>query len=180
MKKWIIAAIFILSIIAFMLAISIRFPIRYLDIIKENAGELEPALILAVIMAESSFRPNAESHRGAQGLMQIMPATAEEISNHLGLIDFKAEDVWNPEINIKMGSFYLNRLTSLFSGNIDLALAAYNAGQGNVSRWLNDPEFSFDGETLDRIPFPETYNYLSRVRFNERIYRILLTVTRRL
>lgn len=161
------------------LAVNLRFPVRYLDIIRENAGELEPALVLAVIMAESSFRREAQSHMGAQGLMQLMPDTAQEIAGLMGLTDFRPEDVWRPEINIAMGSFYLNRLLNQFDGNLELALAAYNAGQGNVNNWLADPEISGDGRTLDSIPFPETYRYLQRVMFNRDVYRIILTLTRR-
>ncbi|MCL2841088.1 MAG: lytic transglycosylase domain-containing protein [Defluviitaleaceae bacterium] len=179
MKKWVLLAMVILSIIAGLMAINIRFPVRYLDIVHEHTGDLEPALILAVIMAESSFRQGAESHRGAQGLMQLMPATAEDIAQQMGMTNFHPEDVWQPETNIAMGSFYLNRLVNLFDGNIDNALAAYNAGRGNVNRWLSDPDFSHDGENIHTIPFPETYNYLRRVHFNRRIYNIILTLTRR-
>ena len=180
-KKWSIIAIAVLSVVAAVMLVNMRFPVRYLDIIHEVAGDLdiEPSLILAVIMAESSFRQRAESHAGAQGLMQLMPATAQEIAQQMGMEGFEPSDVWQPEINIAMGSFYLNRLKNLFGGSLDLALAAYNAGQGNVNRWLADPEFSADGQTLDVIPFAETYNYLRRVRFNQRVYRIILTLTRR-
>jgi ABC-type transport system substrate-binding protein len=160
------------------MAVFTRYPVRYLDIIRENAGDLEPALILAVIMAESSFRENAESHRGARGLMQLMPATAEEIARHMGIQNFRPEDVWRPEINIAMGSFYLNRLYRLF-GCTELALAAYNAGQGNVQKWLSDPDISNDGKKLDDIPFSETRNYIKRVNSNQRIYNMLLNVTGR-
>ncbi|MCL1862740.1 MAG: lytic transglycosylase domain-containing protein [Defluviitaleaceae bacterium] len=178
MKKLMLSVIVILTVIAMAMAVNIRYPVRHLDIIRENAGELETSLILAVIHAESSFREAALSHAGAQGLMQLMPATAEEMASHMGMGDFQPEDVWLPEINISMGAFYLNRLVARF-GCIDLALAAYNAGQGNVTAWLADPQFSADGESLDVIPFPETYNYLRRVRQNQRIYNIILTVTRR-
>jgi len=179
MRNWALIVIAVLTLSAAVMVVSIRFPVRYLDIIHENAGDLEPALILAVIMAESSFRQSAESHRGAQGLMQLMPATAEEIAQQMGMTDFKPENVWQPEVNIAMGIFYLNRLKNIFDGNIDLALAAYNAGQGNVNNWLANPELSHDGKTLYSIPFAETYNYLRRVRFNQRIYEIILTLTRR-
>ncbi|MCL1843752.1 MAG: lytic transglycosylase domain-containing protein [Defluviitaleaceae bacterium] len=176
-KKLAFASIVVLSLAAFVIAINMRFPVRYLEIVRENAGELEVSLILAVIMAESSFRADAESHAGAQGLMQLMPATAKELAEQMGL-DFSAEDVWKPEINIAMGSFYLNRLKTRYSC-IEVALAAYNAGQGNVSRWLADPEFSQDGQSLNYIPFSETRNYLQRVKRNQRIYNIILTVTGR-
>ena len=179
MKKRIVislACMAILTIIAGLLAVNMRFPVRHLDIVREHAGELEPSVILAVIMAESSFRQYAESHRGAQGLMQLMPATAEEIAVLMGMTDFQPEDVWRPEVNIAMGSFYLNRLKARYNGCLELALAAYNAGQGRVNSWLADPELSSDGVSLDRIPFPETYNYIRRVRRNIRVYDILLAI----
>ncbi|MCL1883179.1 MAG: lytic transglycosylase domain-containing protein [Defluviitaleaceae bacterium] len=179
MKKWfMLAFILVLSVVAFAMAVNLRFPVRHLDIVREHSGELDDSLILAVIMAESSFRENAESHRGAQGLMQLMPATAEEMARHMGMENFHAEDVWIPEINIAIGSFYLNRLANMY-GCIELALAAYNAGQGNVNRWLSDPEISGDGKSLDTIPFGETRNYIQRVNRNRRIYNMILTMTGR-
>ncbi|MCL2372416.1 MAG: lytic transglycosylase domain-containing protein [Defluviitaleaceae bacterium] len=178
MKKF-LAAVFVmaaLATVALFMAVSIRFPIRYLEIIEANAGELETSLILAVIMAESSFRPQAQSHAGAQGLMQLMPSTAEWLAQLMGKTDFTPEDVWQPETNIAMGSFYLNWLLNNYNGNINIALAAYNAGQGRVNSWLSDSATSQDGINLDRIPFQETYNYLNRVRRNQRVYDILLRI----
>jgi len=179
MKK-IFAILFTLFLIgvAGVLAVNMRFPVRHLDIIREHAGELDDALVLAVIKTESGFRENVESRAGAQGLMQLMPATAAEMAQQSGLADFQPDDVWLPEVNIRLGVFYLNRLMNLY-GCIELALAAYNAGQGRVNGWLRDPEISPDGETLYAIPFPETYNYLRRVRRNRRIYEIILFVTGR-
>ena len=165
-----------LSTVALGMAINARFPVRYLEIVNDNAGELDPSLILAVIMAESSFRPNAQSHAGAQGLMQLMPATAEWMAEQMGKTDFNPEDVWLPEVNIAIGSFYLNWLVRYYNGNKNLAIAAYNAGLGNVNRWLADPEFSSDGLNLDVIPFRETYNYLHRVQRNQRIYVEILRI----
>jgi len=178
MKKLSKALILIalLSIAALIMAVNIRFPVRYMDIIIANAGELEPSLILAVIKAESSFRPLVESHAGAQGLMQLMPPTAAWMAEQMGKTDFDPADVWNPEINIAIGSFYLNWLKNYYDGNLNLALAAYNAGLGNVNRWLANPEFSSDGENLDVIPFRETYNYLNRVRQNQRVFEIILAI----
>jgi len=172
-KIFTFAIIFFLTIVAFAAVVWVRFPVRHLETIRANAGDLEPALILAVIKAESSFRENAESHRGARGLMQLMPATAEEIAKHLAMTDFSAEDLWQPEKNIAMGCFYLNRLYKIFDC-AELALAAYNAGQGNVKRWLSDPKISEDGESLDTIPFPETDKYVNRVEFYRRIYTLIL------
>ena len=176
MKKWFISFFFLLILFigTLIVGINIRFPVRYMSIIEDNAGDIDPSWILAVIMAESSFRPHAESHVGAQGLMQLMPSTAEWVAGLMGMDDFEPHMIWDPEVNIALGSFYLNRLMQMYNGNLSLALAAYNAGQGNVNRWLADPDISSDGTNLDVIPFNETYNYLRRVTFNQRVYEIVL------
>jgi len=182
MKKWFISVLFmlILLVVAFIMGVNMRFPVRYLHIVEANAGDIDPAVILAVIMAESSFRPYAQSHAGAQGLMQLMPATAEWVAGLMGKTDFDPETIWKPEVNIALGSFYLNWLMGRFGGDITLAIAAYNAGQGNVRSWLRDPNVSSDGQTLDSIPFTETRNYVERVEFNRRAYEIILMITNRL
>ena len=180
MKKFLVfLLVALLIVVAMFMAVRTRFPIRYLDIIKANAGELETSFVLAVIMAESGFNSQAESHAGAQGLMQLMPPTAADMAARKGMTDFEAHYVWEPEVNIALGTFYLNWLKSRYDGNLDLVLAAYNAGLGRVDSWLANPEFSQDGQTLDVIPFPETYNYLDRIRQFQRIYRILLVFHRR-
>jgi soluble lytic murein transglycosylase len=168
-----IACIFLAAIALAVVFIFVRFPVRHLDIVREHAGDLPPALIMAVIMAESSFRENAESHVGAQGLMQIMPATAQDIARQMGF-EYNPDDIWLPQTNIAMGAFYLNRLVQLFDGEVDTALAAYNAGRGRVAGWLADPRYSDDGRTLHTIPFTETENYLRRVNLNRRVYTVLL------
>jgi len=166
----------ILGVAATLAYASTRFPIRHIEIIEANAGELDVSLILAIIMAESSFDVNAQSHAGAQGLMQLMPPTAQDMAERMGKADFMHYHIWRPETNIAIGTFYLNWLYARYSGNIDLMLAAYNAGLGRVDRWLADPEFSQDGISLDAIPFPETYNYLNRIRTFQWIYRVLLAM----
>ena len=173
-KIFILIAIILLGSVAMYMAVSTLFPVRYMNIIEANRGELDASLILAIIMAESSFNPDAESHAGAQGLMQLMPPTALDMAMRMGKTDFEPDDIWQPEINIALGTFYLNWLYSRYNGDITLILAAYNAGLGRVDRWLSDPEVSGDGRTLDVIPFPETYNYLNRIRQFHLIYRILL------
>jgi len=180
MKKFLLAALLltVLAVAALIIGINLRFPVRHMDIIEANAGELDPTWILAVIMAESSFREGAESHRGAQGLMQLMPTTAEWVAQLMGMDDFEPSKVWQPEVNIALGSFYLNWLKRYYDGDLNLALAAYNAGLGNVNQWLNNPAFSADGRTLNIIPFNETDNYLRRVKFNQRVYEIILRFSR--
>ena len=181
MKKWLLSIFFLLVLLfaALIMGVNMRFPIRYMDIIEAHAGDIDPSVILAVIMAESSFRPHAESHAGAQGLMQLMPTTAEWVAQLMGKSDFDPETIWLPEVNIAMGSFYLNWLKRYYNGELNLAIAAYNAGLGRVNRWLADPEISPDGQTLNvyAIPFNETRNYVQRVEFNRRAYAIILRVT---
>jgi len=153
-----------------------RFPLRYVDLVNEHAEmfDLEPAFVFAVIHAESRFDSNAVSRVGASGLMQIMESTAYWIAPRVGMDDFNYESqIFDPAINIHLGVYYLSTLNNAF-GDLELALAAYNAGRGNVHRWLNNPDFSSDGVTLDYIPFPETRNYISRVADNQRIYTFLL------
>lgn len=113
-----------------------------------NRHKIPEALIYSVIQVESSGDSTAESHRGAVGLMQLMPSTAEELG---------VEDVWHPRQNVNGGSEYLARMLARYDGDLTLALAAYNAGPGNVDKYEGIP------------PFPETRNYVRRVRdfFNE-------------
>ena len=146
--------------------IYVRFPRKYCDIIALASAEhnIEPSLIRAVIFAESGFDSNAVSRAGAVGLMQIMPATAEYIARQRG-IEFSQNMLLGPATNIDFGAYYLARLLRRF-GNQREALAAYNAGEGNVSNWR-----ALD---LERIPFRETRNYVVRVGWAQRVYRFLI------
>ena len=161
------------------LAVILRYPFRYEDLIYKFAEEfdLEPALICAVIRAESGFDKDAVSSVGASGLMQIMESTARWLAPQMGLDDFDYDNILDPEINIRFGCFYLSMLANRY-GDIHVALCAYNAGSGNVNEWLNDPEYSGDGKTLDSIPFAETRNYLKRVSDNQKVYAIILKFCR--
>ena len=140
------------------------FPIRYEEYVLAAAEkhDIEPALIFAVILAESSFRSYVISPAGAGGLMQLMPSTFEWLVERRRL-DYVADDVFNPAVNIDFGAYYLRMQYNRF-GNWDHALMAYNAGSGTVSSWLNNPELTQDGLIIhDRIPFRETRNYVQRV-----------------
>lgn len=137
----------------------ITLPLRHEDIIRQQAADkdLDPALIAGVIYAESKFT-DATSSAGAKGLMQITPATAEEIARLSGATAFELDDLSNPDINIRYGAFYLRYLMDRYEENLVLTLAAYNGGPGNVDRWLAE------GRTRVRdIPFPETREYVKRV-----------------
>lgn len=118
--------------------------------------DVEPALVAGVIHTESRFRPQAESSQGAYGLMQILPETAEFISQQSGI----QGDYREPEVNVFMGTWYLSYLEGEYPGDERVALAAYNAGRGNVDGWTQSDEFDVE----DDIPFPETREYVQDVR----------------
>lgn len=150
----------------------LALPLRHDDIIRQQAEEknLDPALIAAVIYQESRFRPR-ESSAGALGLMQLLPDTAHFIAGKTGGSKFTTEDLATPQINISYGAWYLRYLLDHFDENEMTALAAYNAGIGNVNGWLADL-----GEThitsLDQIPFPETREYVQNVLKARDQYRV--------
>jgi len=148
------------------------YPIKYENQIVKYSKRynVDPHLVAAVIRAESNFNEKAVSNRGAYGLMQIMPDTALWIAQNMKLKDFKEEKLYDTEINIAMGCWYINNLNNEFNGNIDLVLAAYNGGRGNVQKWLKNNQYSSDGETLNVIPFEETDKYVKKVKTNYHIY----------
>ncbi|HUP49142.1 MAG TPA: lytic transglycosylase domain-containing protein [Thermoanaerobaculia bacterium] len=140
------------------------YPIRYEDLIHENArrNNLDPHLVMGLILQESYYNPEARSRVGATGLMQIMPATGKELAHRLR-VPFGERRLENPEVNIRLGTFYLRHLINTFGGNVYMAVAAYNGGQGNVSRWRRASPGKPNDEFLESIPFPETRNYVKRV-----------------
>lgn len=131
--------------------------------------DLDPLLICAIINTESSFNPSAKSKKGANGLMQLTDDTAKYISEMTNISDY---DLLSPDTNIYFGCFYLRYLLNKFK-NQKTALAAYNAGEGNVKLWLNNPEYSNDKSTLSLIPFPETREYLKKIYKSLEKYRKL-------
>ncbi len=151
------------------LGMLLAFPRPYRETV-EGSG-VDPALVYAVIRAESSYREDAESWAGAVGLMQVMPSTAEFVCEREG-IEFDPARLKEGEYNIVIGTRYLSYLMAKFS-EVDTALAAYNAGEGTVANWLKDGDLSSDGATLTKIPYPETETYVKKVRKFKKIYEIL-------
>lgn len=149
------------------------FPLRYTDVIRSEADEqgVDRYLVAALIRAESNFEAFAESSAGAKGVMQLTDETAAFCAEMLG-IELKENDIYNPEINIKLGVYYLKRVMDLYNDE-DLAIAAYNAGEGKVREWLNDPEYSTDGESLDNIPYEETARHVEKIRMYKKVYALL-------
>jgi soluble lytic murein transglycosylase len=147
-------------------------PLGYVAVIREQAAEkhLDPALIAAVIYAETKFDPRP-SAAGAEGLMQILPATAYFIAGLSGGSQFTASDLATPSVNVAYGSYYLRYLLDHYNGSEMLAVAAYNAGMSNVDAWLSRARADRAPLDEDGIPFPETREYVQRVMGAERDYR---------
>jgi soluble lytic murein transglycosylase len=149
-------------------------PLSDAAVIREQAAEkhLDPALIAAVIYAETKFEPRA-SAAGALGLMQIEPETAHFIAHLSGGVRFTTEDLATPKINLAYGSWYLRYLLDHYEGDELLAVAAYNAGLANVDGWV--ARVSGEGRklTVADIPFPETRAYVQRVMRAQAQYRVV-------
>lgn len=152
-------------------------PLAYQSFITRYAAEynLQPAFVSSIILNESSYRPSAESNVGARGLMQLMPATAEWIAGKLHISNYSFDQLWDAETNIRFGCWYLNYLAERFDGDPVAVTAAYHAGQGQVSSWLNDRSMSPDGRTLQVGSMIEgpTKVYAGRVTKHYAIYDAL-------
>ncbi len=150
----------------------LTLPLQNADVIRQQAQEkhLDPALIAAVIYAETKFIPRTSS-AGAEGLMQILPQTAEFLAHRSGATTFTISDLGSPQINIAYGSYYLRYLLDHYNGDKMLAVAAYNGGMANVDRWLAAARDSDHAFTVDDIPFPETRAYVQKVLQAQQDYR---------
>ena len=149
------------------------YPMEYNQYVEKYAKQfdIDEKYIYSIIKAESNYELKANSVKGAIGLMQLLPETAEEIAKGLG-IEFKKEDLYNPEINIMIGTKYFSNLLKIYD-NTMLALAAYNAGPGNVSRWIENGSIKNDGTDIENIPYKETNMYVRKIIQNYRIYEKL-------
>lgn len=171
-----VVLIFGLVSFAFAFAPSLLFksmyPLRYEDEITASAAThgVDPYLVAAVIRSESSWDPEASSHQGARGLMQLMPETAQDMVAK-GLVDGKRysyENLEDPTVNIEYACAYLSYLLTYFNGATDRAIAAYNAGMGNVDGWAKQDKLLHNA-----ITFPETQAYLVRVNMAKARYQEL-------
>lgn len=147
-------------------------PLSDAGIIRQQAAakDLDPALIAAVIYAETKFDPRP-STAGAEGLMQILPSTAYYLAHLSGGITFTASDLADPSVNVAYGSYYLRYLLNHYGGNEMLAIAAYNGGLTNVDEWVAHANASGKQLAIAEIPFPQTREYVRRVLSAQAAYR---------
>lgn len=150
------------------------YPQKYQEYVYKYSQELgiDPMLTYAIIKAESNFDEDVVSSSGAVGLMQLMEKTAEEQARRLN-IEYTKEILCNPELNLKLGLNYFNTLLDYFNQNYILAFAAYNAGLGNVEKWIASGTIKQDGSDIENIPFKETNMYVRKVIKNYEIYKEL-------
>jgi soluble lytic murein transglycosylase len=170
-RGWPDRAIFTLAKSGYWDELRLRFPLLHLDRVREQAlaNGLDESWIYAVLRQESAFNPKAISGSGAIGLMQLMPSTAREVAQSLGLPPPARSRLFEPRLNIALGSSYLAHMQRRFGGNPVLATAAYNAGPARVDRWL--PEHAIDADLwIATIPFRETRGYVRRVLAYRLIY----------
>ncbi len=173
-------ALVVLALIGMLISFAAQSPrvlqlINPLDYVEHitvyaTANGIDPFLVASIIRVVSGYRRDARSSKGACGLMQIMPETAEWAARQLGLADYSQDLLFDPETNIMIGAWYYRHLLKCFRDETVLALAAYNGGPSNVERWLSEGTWSGRIEDLGDIPYPETARYVRRVLNMHRIY----------
>ncbi|AVD35707.1 lytic transglycosylase domain-containing protein [Clostridioides difficile] len=171
-KKVLILSIFIILFGALLMESKVihkfLYPKKYSEYVEKYSKEfnLDENIVYSVIKAESKFNSSAVSKKEAKGLMQILDITRDWGAEELNL---KNVDIFDPETNIRLGCWYLSKLYKEF-GKLDLVIAAYNGGSGNVKKWLENNEYSKDGENLHDIPFKQTSKYVEKVKNNYEQY----------
>lgn len=171
-------AVLLAAIVIIFTGARLAYPLKYRDIVEAGArrAHLDPALVAAMIKAESGYDAEAVSPRGATGLMQIMPETAQWIAGQLPVENYHHGLLTEPDLNVTLGTWYLANLMDEFDGDLVLSLAAYNGGRGNVARWVSEGRLDPDADLsrrLESIPFPETRLYVNKVLCYRSIYKVL-------
>ncbi|NTW05988.1 MAG: lytic transglycosylase domain-containing protein [Peptococcaceae bacterium] len=179
-KGFLIKRLFLLVIIGLLVInaggigrLFFSFPFRDIIINESKEAGIDPFLIVAVMRTESGFDSKAVSVEGARGLMQIMPDTGEWIAGKIQIDRYNRELLFYPEINIKIGVNYLANLDQEYKGDQVLMLAAYNAGRGNVNKWLEEKKWNGERESIGDIPFPETRQFILKVLLFQQLYEKL-------
>ena len=152
------------------LTIKILYKKEYSEYVSKYSKQynVDENLIYALIKAESNFQADAISNKNALGLMQLMPSTAEEVANK-NEIQLTEENILEPDININIGTKYISTLLEKYEC-VELALAAYNAGIGNVNKWIENGIIKSDGSDIENIPFKETNTYVRKIMRDYKIY----------
>lgn len=169
-KLWASLIVFIVLVVILKPLMSFMFPVPYREEISKysSAYGVDEHLVMAIISAESKFDKDAVSHKGAKGLMQIRDKTAAWCMEQFK-IDGNVYDLHNPDLNINIGCAYISYLAQKFGEDINTILAAYNAGEGNVKKWIANT----GGVNYENIPFKETKNYVKKVKERKNIYSFL-------
>ena len=151
------------------------YPFSYQEAVYRYSerNQLDPYLVASVIYSESKFINIARSPKGAMGLMQMMPDTAEWVAKQIDYPHFEVSKLNDPEISIRFGTWYLASVKKEFGGNEVLMLAAYNAGRGNVKAWMNQYGWTANFQDIEQIPFKETREYVRQVLRNRQRYQLL-------
>lgn len=175
MKKLFKFIIFLIIIIILLFFVGkCVYKTDYLSIIGDECQKynLDKYEVLSIIKAESNFKPDAVSSKNAIGLMQLTIDTANWCAEKIGFKEVSKNDLYVPEINIKLGIYYYSYLLERY-GDFDTALAAYNAGMGNVDKWLKDSKYSNDSKKINTTPYQETNRYITKINNNLKIYKFL-------
>lgn len=180
--KKILVAILIIGIILFLFfrvfrvqdkILTLIYPTDYSEYVEKYAKEfhIDKLFIFSMIKAESNFKPDIVSSSGAIGLMQLMETTAEETASKLEISYQGEKSLYDPETNIQLGTKYISDLLEEYNGNYLLALTAYNAGKGNVAKWIENGTIQADGSDIENIPFRETNNYVRKILRDYKMYQ---------
>ena len=173
-RNFVLIVVIILVVIGYN-NLDLLFPMNHYDTVLKYATiqQIDPLFVMSVIKTESGFKEEAVSKKSAKGLMQITDDTANWCAEKIGISNFDTDMLFDADTNIRIGTFYLGYLLNRYDGDISCAAAAYNAGMGNVDKWLKDTTYSKDGKTIDRTPFGETTAYINKIKFNYKMYNLI-------
>ncbi len=175
----IILILLVIVLLAFMISFVLsfigtsRYIVRHGDLINKVAAEekIDNHLLAAIVRTESDFKENVVANDGGMGLTQLMPETAKEKADELG-IEYSREKIMDPETNLRIGSHYISQLIQKYQ-NLDLAIAAYNVGPSKVDKWLKDGVITWERESMENIPAPITRAYVKKVNKAKEIYSVI-------
>lgn len=161
----------ILIVTVFLHIVNIFLPVKYEEIINKYSAEYQipENLVMGIIKTESNFKKDAESDKGAKGLMQITEETALWCAEKMGIENFDTQGLFEPDTNIKIGVWYLSYLINK-TGSEDIGIISYNAGINRVNKWLDEGIIDKNLQNTDAIPYPETKNYIKKVKLYKKLY----------